>query len=131
MTTKPRSGRRSLSALVLAIGGLALSAAVWVGGSHDWAIGALAFYAVAAGVSFLWAGGRGDVAALMRAGGDERQRGLDRDATALTGLAVVLYALVGAIAAVARTGNPGDFGVICLVGGVAYAVSLTILRLRR
>ncbi|MFI5036294.1 MAG: hypothetical protein ACHQFZ_08850 [Acidimicrobiales bacterium] len=131
MKTSPRRARRVLGTLGLAVAGAAVSLAIWVSGSHDLALGALAFYCVASGVTYLWSGGRGDVAAILRAGGDERQRGLDRDATAIAGLVVVLVAVVGAIVAVARTGNPGDFGVICLVSGVTYATSLAVLRHRR
>jgi peptidoglycan/LPS O-acetylase OafA/YrhL len=131
MKTTHRPVRRALSAIVLATGGLALSAAIWASGSHGFALGALAFYTVASIVVFVWAGGRGDVAAILGTSGDERQRGLDRDATAITGLAVTLFALVGAIVAIARTGNPGAFGVICFVGGASYVVALTVLRRRR
>lgn len=131
MKTTHRPVRRALSAIVLATGGLALSIAIWASGSHGFALGALAFYAVASLITFLWAGGRGDVAAILATSGDERQRGLDRDATAVTGLAVTLVALIGAIVAIARTGNPGDYGVICFVGGATYAVALAVLRRRR
>jgi hypothetical protein len=82
-------------------------------------------------VTYRWAAGRGDVAAILSSGSDERQRGIDRDATAITGLAVILVALVGAIVAVARTGDPGAFGAICFVGGATYAVSLALLQRRR
>lgn len=131
MKTTHRPVRRALSAIALATGGLSLSIAIWVSGSHGFALGTLAFYAVASLVTFLWAGGRGDVAAILATSGDERQRGLDRDATAVTGLAVTLVALIGAIVAIARTGNPGDFGVICFVGGATYAVTLAVLQRRR
>src|SRR5438552_1437844 len=90
------SGRRGATAGVLLVGGGAVAAATWIGGDHGWAVAALAIYAVLAVLAFVWAGRSGDVAALLRAGGDERQRGLDRDATAITGLALSLVAVVGA-----------------------------------
>ena len=71
------------------------------------------------------------IAAVLRAGGDERQRGLDRDATAITGLTLIVVALVGAIVELGRTGNPGVYGLFCAVAGVVYAVSLIELRRRR
>lgn len=123
--------RRALSAVVLAAGGLALSAAIWTSGSHGFALGVLAFYAVASMAAYRWAGGQSDVAAILGTRGDERQRGLDRDATSIAGVSVTLVALVGAIVSVARTGNAGDFGVICLVGGTTYAVALALLQRRR
>ena len=72
--------------------------------------------------AYLWSGGKGDVAAIMRVGGDERQKGIDRDATVITGMALSLAALVGAIVETARDGNPGAFGIMCLVGGLSYVV---------
>jgi hypothetical protein len=102
-----------------------------MGGSRAWAIGASVTCAVLAVIAYVWAGGMGDVAANLRAGGDERQRSLDRDATALTGLAMMAVALVGALVALARTGDPGPYGVICAVAGIAYALSFATLRWRR
>jgi hypothetical protein len=124
------TGHRGAAAVVLTISGGALAAATWISGDHGFAIGVIAFYFVAAGIAYLWAGGPGDVAAIMRAAGDERQRGLDRDATAITGLVLVLAAIAGAIVEVGRTGNPGAYGILCAVGGVSYTVSLISLRHR-
>jgi hypothetical protein len=131
MMNATRSGYRSASAAVLVVGGGAIAAATWVGGDHGLAIGLVVFYVVAASAAFLWAGGKGDVAAIMRVGGDERQRGLDRDATAITGMVMSLAAIVGAIIQTARTSDPGPYGVMCVVGGVSYVVGLIVLRRRR
>ena len=67
----------------------------------------------------------------MRVGGDERQRGLDRDATAITGVVMSLAAIIGAVVETARNLDPGAYGVMCVVGGVTYCVSLVALRRRR
>ena len=131
MMSSARSGHRSASAAVLIVGGGALAVASWVSGDHGLAIGLLVFYVITAGIAFLWAGGKGDVAAIMRVGGDERQRGIDRDATAMTGMALSVAAIVGAIIQTARSSNPGAYGVMCLVGGISYSVSLFVLRRRR
>ena len=122
---------RAAAAVVLIAGGAAVAAATWVGGDHGWAIAAMVIYASLAAIAFVWAGRSGDVAAILRSGGDERQRGLDRDATAITGLAVTIVAVVGAIVELGRTGNPGVYGLFCAVSGVVYAVSLFELRRRR
>jgi len=67
----------------------------------------------------------------MRAGGDERQRRLDLHATALSGLAMGVVAIIGAIVSAARNhGDIGGYGVVCFVGGVTYAVSLVVLKRR-
>jgi len=119
------TGHRGTTAAVLVVAGGALAVATWIGGDHGLAIGLVAFYAVAAVAAYLWAGRDSDTGAIMRAGGDERQRRMDRDATALAGLAMGSTALVGAIVSAAvNNGNIGGYGVICFVGGVTYAVSL-------
>jgi hypothetical protein len=126
-----RTFRRSSSAAVLVVGGGGVAIATWVSGEHGMAIGLVAIYAVAAVVAYVWSGGIGDVAAIMRIGGDERQRGMDRDATAIMGIVVVLAAILGVIIQTARNADPGAYGVICAVGGISYAVSLFALRRRR
>src|SRR4051794_25291032 len=131
MTHVNARGHRTASAAVLALGGGALAAATWVGGEHILSIGLIAFYALAAGLAYLWAGRDSDVGAIMRVGGDERQRHLDRDATALSGLAMGCTAVVGAIVTAARDhGDIGGYGLVCFVGGVTYALSLFILQRR-
>jgi uncharacterized membrane protein len=124
-------GHRALAAVFLIVAGAAVAAATWASGAHGWAIGVLAAYAVLATLAFLWAGGSGDIAAILRVSGDERQRGLDRDATAITGVVMSLAAIVGGIVQIARTGSPGVYGLFCVIGGVAYAASLFELRRRQ
>jgi hypothetical protein len=131
MTNARALGHRTASAAVLALGGGALATATWVGGEHILSIGLIGFYVIAAGLAYVWAGRDSDVGAIMRVGGDERQRRLDRDATALSGLAMGLTAIVGAIVSAARNhGDIGAYGLICFVGGAAYALSLFVLKRR-
>jgi hypothetical protein len=118
-------------AVILLVGGGALAVATWISGQHGLAIGVVAFYVVAAAVAVLWSRGSGDVAAILRGGGDERQRGLDRDATAAAGLVMALTAIIGAIVETARTGSPGAYGLMAAAGGISYAVALVVVRLRR
>jgi hypothetical protein len=131
LKAKTGSGHRGASAAVLVVGGGALAAATWISGDHGFALGLVAFYVVAATTAFLWAGGNGDAAAIMRAGGDERQRGLDRDATAVTGLAMAIAAIAGVVIQTARDRDPGGYAVMCVVGGVTYVVSMIVLRRQR
>lgn len=131
MTSSTRSGHRGAATAVLVVGGGALAAASWIGGDHGLAIGLVVFYVIAAVVAYVWSGGQGDIAAIMRVGGDERQRGLDRDATAIAGVAVILTALIGAVIQTARDLDPGPYGVMCFVAGVSYSISLVVLRRRR
>jgi hypothetical protein len=131
MTRTMVRGHRGIAAGILVLGGAGVAAATWASDSHGSAVGALAIYAVLATFAFVWAGGTGDVAAILRVGGDERQRGLDRDATAITGLVMSLAAIVGGIVQIARTGDPGVYGLFCVIGVLAYSVSLFQLRRRR
>jgi lipopolysaccharide export LptBFGC system permease protein LptF len=126
-----RGTRRAATAITLLVGGVALALATWIGGSATWAIAIAGVYVVLAAGAWAWAGGSGDTAAILRWSGDERQRGLDRDATAMTAVVMAIAALCGAFASIARTGDPGAYGVMCLVGGVAYIVGLGALRVRR
>jgi hypothetical protein len=128
MTRATLTGHRGASAAVLLVGGGALAAATWIAGDRGFAIALVAVYVILAGVAYLWSGGRGDVAAIMRAGGDERQRSLDRDATAITGLVMAGAAIIGAIVQVARGEDPGGYGVLCVVGGITYVVAIAWLR---
>ena len=131
MTHARTSGHRTATAATLVLGGGALAVATWIGGDHILSIGLVAFYAIAAGLAYLWAGRDSDVGAILRVGGDERQRRLDRDATAVAGLAMGLTAVIGAVISAARhSGDIGGYGLICLVGGIAYVVSLFILQRR-
>ena len=131
MTNASVTGHRGASVAVLVVGGGGLAAATWVGGDHGLAIGLIAFYAVASVAAYIWSGRDSDVGTILRAGGDERQRRLDRDATALSGLAMIAAAIIGAIVSAARNhGDIGGYGVICFVGGVTYAWSLLVLQWR-
>ena len=127
MTTGTRTGYRGATAGVLAVGGGATAIAAWVNGDHGLAIGLLVTYALAAVVAFIWSGGTGDVAAIIRAGGDERQQSIGREAIAITGMVMVLAALVGVVVETATKGDPGSYGVMSAVGGLSYAVSLAVL----
>lgn len=132
MTQTRTRGHRAATAGVLAVAGGALAIATWVGGERWLALVVAALYVVLAVAAFVWAGRDGDVAAILRAGGDERQRGLDREATALAGLAMMALAIVGAIVSAAHNhGDIGVYGLFAAVGAVAYVVALGLLRRQR
>ncbi len=132
MTTPvPRRGSRAASAGVLVVGGAAVAGATWAAGDLGWAIGVMAAYVALASGAYLWAGRSGDLAALLRGDGDERQRGLDRDATAFTGLVLIIAALAGALVSIGRTGNPGVYGGFCVIAGISYLAALLAFHHRR
>jgi hypothetical protein len=131
MKTPMITSRRGAVPAVLLVGGGALAAAAWIGGARDQALGLVACSLVAAAVAFRWAGGRGDVAAMMRTDADERQRSIGMEALAVTGIVMISVALIGTVVQTARNLDPGPYGTMCLVAGVTYAVSVMALRSRR
>jgi hypothetical protein len=95
------------------------------------AAGVIVAYVVLAVIAFIWSGRRGDVAAIMRGGGDERQRSIDLRATAAAGIVTSIVTVSGAVVNIARTGgDPGPYGVVCMVFGISYGVALAVLRWR-
>jgi uncharacterized iron-regulated membrane protein len=131
MSSILHSGRRGATSIGLVVVGGALAAATRIGGQHGLAVGLVVFYAVCALGAYVWAGRDSDAAAALRADGDERQRRLDRDATAIAGLTMVTVALVGGIVSAARdNGNIGVFGLMAAVGGASYAIAFVVLSRR-
>jgi hypothetical protein len=110
--------------------GGALAAATWANGDHGLAIGLVVFYAVASVIAYLWSGGSGDVAAIMRIDGDERQKRIDLHATAYAGAAATMFSLVAAIVQTARGGDAYPYELVCGVGGLAYVVAVAVVRHR-
>ena len=65
------------------------------------------------------------------AAAEQRQRALDLRATAAAGVVTTFVAIAGAVVNIARTGgNPGPYGVICMVLGISYGVATAVLRWR-
>jgi hypothetical protein len=122
--------KRAMTTATLIVGGGALTVAVWVGGEHGFAVALGAFYVIAGIAAYLLSGGSGDVAAIMRTDGDERQRNMDHEATRLAGLAMGAAAIGGTVVQLARGEDPDGFLWICTVGGAAYVIALAILRHR-
>jgi hypothetical protein len=126
-----RSGHRGASAAVLLVGGGVVAAAAWIGGHPGVAAAVIGAYVILAVIAFMWSGGRGDVAAIMRGGGDERQRAIDLRATAAAAIVTSLVTVAGAVVSIARNGgDPGPYGVVCMVFGVSYGTALAVLRWR-
>ncbi len=131
MTTSRLAGHRLAVVWVFVVAGGALATATWLGGAHGIAVAVLVFYAICSIVAYLWAGSDSDVGAILRQGGDERQSRIDRDATAIAGLAMLVLAVAGAIVSAAvNNGDIGVYGLFGAVGGVTYAVSLSVLHRR-
>ena len=126
-----RNGHRGASAAVLLVGGGAVAIAAWIGGQPEVAAVLFGAYVVFAVIAFLWSGRGGDIAAIMRGGGDERQRTIDLRAGAVAATATALFSIGGAIVNMARTGgDPGAYGIVCVVFGISYGAALAVLRVR-
>jgi hypothetical protein len=123
--------KRATTALVLLVLGGALTVAIWVGGDHGYAVATGLFYAVCTTIVYVASGRSGDVAAIMRTDGDERQRSIDREATLSAGMAMGAVAILGTIVQSARGEDPGGFVIIAAVGGVTYMIAIAVLRRRR
>lgn len=122
--------RRGMVPALLLVLGAAVVIATWIGGQHSLALVLAAFYLICFAVAWVWAGRGGDVAALLRSSGDERQRQLDVRATAFAGVISLLFCLGGTVVDLARGGTGNPWASICAVGGASYALSLAYLRRR-
>jgi hypothetical protein len=61
----------------------------------------------------------------------DRERTIDLRASAVAALATALFSIGGAIVNIARTGgDPGPYGMVCVVFVISYGVSLAVLRRR-
>jgi hypothetical protein len=130
MTVTAIRGRRAITAAVLLVGGGAISVGVWASGDHGFAVALGIFYVLMAGLAYLWSAGKGDVAAILRVGGDERQRMMDQRATAVAGVAVLLACFVGAVVDLARGGDGNPFAWLLALAGGTYVVALAWIKRR-
>lgn len=130
MTATVRRGRRLATTAVLVVFGGALAAATWASGDHGTAIGLVVFYAVASVIAYIWSGGSGDVAAIMRVAGDERQKRIDMQATYWAGIAATMFSLLAVIVQTARGEDAMPYALVCGVGGFGYMISLAVVRWR-
>jgi hypothetical protein len=125
-----KRARRQATTLALAVGGLAVTIALWVGGDHPGAVVIGVFYLVAVVVAAGWSRGSGDVAAIIRLEGDERQRQLDLKATAVAGGMLILVCLVAMAVDLAQGGDGQPYTWLCAAAGLTYAIALAALRRR-
>ena len=130
MSTQVLRGRRAVSAAMLLVAGGAIAIGVWSSGDHGFAVGLGVFYVLAALGCYAWSAGSGDVAAIMRVGGDERQRMMDRQATLIAGVAVLLCCFVGAVVDLAGGGDGNPFAWLLAVAGGTYVLALAWIKRR-
>jgi len=109
--------------------GLVMLAVSWLGGSPGQGVISLAVLA-AFGLIILLAGRSETVRELRGDGRDERFAQIDLQATALSGLAVIVALIVAWLVATARgqSGSPYDW--LLAIGGLAYLLAVAWFRWR-
>jgi len=109
--------------------GLVMLAVSWLGGSLGQGVISLAVLA-AFGLIILLAGRSETVRGLRGDGRDERFAQIDLQATALSGLAVIVALIVAWLVATARgqSGSPYDW--LLAIGGLAYLLAVAWFRWR-
>ena len=109
--------------------GLVMLAVSWLGGSPGQGVISLAVLA-AFGLIILLAGRSETVRGLRGDGRDERFAQIDLQATALSGLAVIVALIVAWLVATARgqSGSPYDW--LLAIGGLAYLLTVAWFRWR-
>lgn len=130
MTAAALRGRRAVAAGLLLVTGLAIAVGVWMSGDHGFAVALGVFYVVCALGAYAWSAGTGDVAAIMRMGGDERQRLMDKQASLVAGVAVFVCCFVGAVVDLARGGDGNPFAWLLAVAGGTYVLALAWIKRR-
>ena len=109
--------------------GLVVLAVSWLGGSLGAGLISLAVM-VAFGLFILLAGRGETIRGLRGDGRDERFAQIDKDATGVAGLAVLIALIVAWLVATARgqSGNPYDW--LLAIGGLAYLLAVAYFRWR-
>jgi hypothetical protein len=109
--------------------GLIILAASWLGGDPGAGVISLGGL-IAFGLLFLLAGRSETIRGLRGDGRDERFAQIDLQATAITGLALLVALIVAWLVAIAqgRSGSPYDW--LLAIGGLAYLLAVAWFRWR-
>ena len=115
-------------ALAIALG-VVFFAALWIGGDpRNGAYSLLIMVGLAAVILF---GGRSETIRGLRGDGkDERFRQIDLAATAIAGIVVITAILAAFVVEVARGADGSPYAQLGAIAGVAYLVTVVVLRLR-
>ena len=114
--------------ICLGLGGVVF-AVFWLGG--DFGGGVISFAVLAAiGLVILLLTGRSETVRGLTVGRDERFAQLDLRATAVSGMVVLLAALVAWLVATARGQSGSPYGWLLAIGGLAYLIAFAFFRWR-
>jgi hypothetical protein len=109
--------------------GLAMLAAMWIGGDPSTGLFSLAVM-VAFGALILFGGRSETIRGLRGDGRDERFHQIDVVATAIAGLVVITTIIVAFLVEVARGHDGSPYAWLGAIGGIAYLLAIAVLRLR-
>ena len=109
--------------------GLVMLAVSWLGGSPGQGVISLAVLA-AFGLIILLAGRSETVRGLRGDGRDERFAQIDLNATALSGLAVIVALIVAWLVATARGQSGSPYGWLMAIAGLTYVLAVAWFRWR-
>jgi hypothetical protein len=110
--------------------GVAMFAALWIGGDPEGGIYAGAVIAVW-GLFILVAGTRSETMRALRGDGrDERFRSIDLHATAFTGIVLIVALIVLWMIEVVQGHDGNPYGALSAFAGVSYLVALLFMRWR-
>ena len=109
--------------------GIIIFAVSWLGGQFRGGLISLAITAAVALV-FLLLTSRSETVRGLTVGRDERFAQLDLRATAVSGMVVLLAALVAWLVATARGQSGSPYGWLLAIGGLAYLIAFAFFRWR-
>ena len=109
--------------------GLVILAVTWLGGHPGVGVGSLVGL-TAFGLFFLLAGRSETVRGLRGDGRDERFAQIDLQATALSGLAVIVALIVAWLVATARGQSGSPYGWLLAIAGLTYVLAVAWFRWR-
>ena len=109
--------------------GVAMLAAMWIGGDHRTGLFSLGVM-VAFGALILFGGRSETIRGLRGDGRDERFRQIDVVATAIAGTVVISAIIVAFLVEVARGHDGSPYAWLGAIGGVAYLIAIVVLRFR-
>ena len=109
--------------------GVAMLAAMWIGGDPTTGLQSLAIMVVV-GALILFGGRSETIRGVRGDGRDERFRQLDVAATAIAGLTVISAIIIAFLVEVARGHDGSPYSWLGAVGGVAYLLAVVALRVR-
>ena len=120
---------RWFTPLICVAAGIVMFAVSWLGGQFAGGLISLAILA-GFGLVILLLTGRSETVRGLTVGRDERFAQLDLRATAVSGMVVLLAALVAWLVATARGQSGSPYGWLLAIGGLAYLIAFAFFRWR-